>query len=85
MTPLKYECGVKILTGTFIRSKICLSDKLMDIALVTPTQTHFWPFMQCIPLNPTDENTVLQNLVIIGNDLLSIQCQDINSLAPGKF
>ena len=26
-TPLKFECEVKILTGTFIRLKVCLSDK----------------------------------------------------------
>ena len=37
MTPVKYECDSRNLTGTFARSKILLTEKLANGALVTPT------------------------------------------------
>ena len=37
VTPVKYECDSKNLTGTFARSKILLVEKLTNGALVTPT------------------------------------------------
>ena len=37
MTPVKYECDSGNLTGTFARSKILLTEKLANGALVTPT------------------------------------------------
>ena len=44
--PVKYECASKNLTGTFARSKILLTEKLTNRALVTPT-----PDQQCdIPI-----------------------------------
>ena len=36
-TPVKYECDANNLTGTFARSKILLTEKLTNGALVTPT------------------------------------------------
>ena len=35
-TPVKYECDANKLTGTFARSKILLTEKLTNGALVTP-------------------------------------------------
>ena len=37
MTPTKYECDGKNLTGTLAESKILLAEKLTNGALVTPT------------------------------------------------
>ena len=37
MTPVKYECDSKNVTGTFASSKILLTEKLTNRALVTPT------------------------------------------------
>ena len=37
MTPVKYECDSGNLTGTFAKSKILLTEKLANGALVTPT------------------------------------------------
>ena len=37
VTPVKYECDANNLTGTFARSKILLTDKLTNGALVSPT------------------------------------------------
>ena len=37
VTPVKYECDANNLTGTFARSKILLTEKLTNGALVTPT------------------------------------------------
>ena len=37
MTPVKYECDTNNLTGTSARSKILLTEKLTNGALVTPT------------------------------------------------
>ena len=37
VTPVKYECHSKNLTGTFARSNILLTEKLTKGALVTPT------------------------------------------------
>ena len=37
MTPVKYECDTNNLTGTSARSKILLTEKLANGALVTPT------------------------------------------------
>ena len=37
VTPAKYECDANNLTGTFARSKILLTEKLTNGALVTPT------------------------------------------------
>ena len=37
VTPVKYECDANNLTGTFARSKILLTEKLTNRALVTPT------------------------------------------------
>ena len=36
VTPVKYECDINNLTGTFARSKILLKGKLTNGALVTP-------------------------------------------------
>ena len=36
VTPVKYQCDVNNITGTFARSKILLTDKLTNGALVTP-------------------------------------------------
>ena len=37
VTPVKYECDSGNLTGTFAKSKILLTEKLANGALVTPT------------------------------------------------
>ena len=37
VTPVKYECDANNRTGTFARSKILLTEKLTNGALVTPT------------------------------------------------
>ena len=37
VTPVKYECDSGNLAGTFTRSKISLTEKLANGALVTPT------------------------------------------------
>ena len=37
VTPVKYECDANNLTGPFARSKILLTEKLTNGALVTPT------------------------------------------------
>ena len=37
VTPAKYECDTKNLTGSFVRSKILLTEKLTNGALVTST------------------------------------------------
>ena len=37
VTPVKYECDAKNLTGTFARSKILLMEELTNGVLVTPT------------------------------------------------
>ena len=37
MTAVKYECDANNLTGTFVRSKILFTKKLMKGALVIPT------------------------------------------------
>ena len=37
VTPVKYECDPGNLTGTFAISKISLTEKLANVALVTPT------------------------------------------------
>ena len=37
VTPVKYECDLKNVTGTYARSKILLTEKLTNGALVTPT------------------------------------------------
>ena len=41
MTPVKYECDANDITGTFARSKILLTEKLTNGALVTPTPDIF--------------------------------------------
>ena len=40
VTPVKYECDANNLRGTFARSKILLTEKLTNGALVTPTPAH---------------------------------------------
>ena len=42
VTPVKYECGWNNLTCTFARSKILLTEKLTNRALVTPTPVAYW-------------------------------------------
>ena len=37
VAPVKYECDSNNLKGSFARSKILLTDKLTNRALVTPT------------------------------------------------
>ena len=39
-TPVKYECDANKLTGTLAKSKILLTEKLTNGALVTPIQWH---------------------------------------------
>ena len=42
VTTVKYECDSKNVTGTFARSKILLTEKLINRALVTPTPGQLW-------------------------------------------
>ena len=43
VTPVKYECDANNPTGTFARSKILLTEKLTNGALVPPTPVHIGP------------------------------------------
>ena len=48
VTPVKYECDANNLTGTSERSKILLTEKLTNGALLTPTPEHLWPQYHCL-------------------------------------
>ena len=47
VTPVKYECDTNNLTGTSARSKILLTEKLTNGALVTPTHGHETCVLHC--------------------------------------
>ena len=57
VTPGKYECDSKNLRDTFVRSKILLTEKLTNGALVIPTLNGYCscesPYMQCIVSIPS--------------------------------
>ena len=71
VTPVKYECDTNNLTGTSARSKILLTEKLTNGALVTPT-----PELS-MTWNPTNQSVsiyfVLYFIIVFWGDAKSFQ------------
>ena len=63
VTPVKYECDTNNLTGTFTRSKILLTGKLTNGALVTPN-----PVM-CHHCITRTKNHYTRNMVLIKKEI----------------
>ena len=79
-TPVKYECDSRNLTCTFARSKILLTEKLTNGALVTPTpEVRHQSIMAIWQMSLTHWGRVthiwVTKIAIIGSD---------NGLLPGR-